>query len=252
MAANTYEQGSLFSSQSNTESSAAETFGCCSRYRNCSDTGVCLIPHLDYSKNCTYRKALEAGRIFYGKNANTFRNAVYQSFVDHYQALTPETAGLLCDIYYYSQIQKRGAKSIMLADVPGLSTLASAGFFRLEKHPAKVVKLCTFTAMLNACGDLIESANEWAKSREKPEKWNRRRTVKKELPSVKIYKDELADWIIQFSPETSEKLAEGICFVEFDLSNVLEIEEFFTDYLYREDYVPSLDICEKDPRFLSL
>lgn len=247
----THEQGSLFPSPVDTEPSSAEAFGCCSRYQACSDARSCLIPHLDYSKNCTYRKSLESGRIFYGKNANSFNSAVYQSLVEHYNALAPEAVDLLCDIFHYSHIKKRGTRVIMLSEVPSLSELANAGFFCLEKRPDKVVKKCTFTAMLNACGNLIEAANEWAKSRENPEKWSKRRTVKKELPGVKIYKDELADWIIQFSPETASKLAEGICFIELDLSKTLEMEEFFMDYLYREDYSSRLNTCEDDPRFLS-
>ncbi len=39
-------------------SSTREEFGCCSRYRACSEKGECLIPELDYSKNCSYRKTL--------------------------------------------------------------------------------------------------------------------------------------------------------------------------------------------------
>lgn len=48
---------------------AAESFGCCNYFEDCSDAKHCLFEHdLDYL-GCYYRKNLEAGRIFYGKNA---------------------------------------------------------------------------------------------------------------------------------------------------------------------------------------
>ena len=44
------------------------SFGCCNDFITCSDALKCL--HLDdpFYKGCGYRKNLEAGRIFYGKN----------------------------------------------------------------------------------------------------------------------------------------------------------------------------------------
>ena len=47
------------------------SFGCCSKFEKCSDSKKCL--HDDYfyaSAACQYKKHLEAGQIFYGKNAN--------------------------------------------------------------------------------------------------------------------------------------------------------------------------------------
>lgn len=44
-------------------------FGCCSRYIQCSDLKKCTHPQNFYAKACYYRQNLEAGRIFYGKNA---------------------------------------------------------------------------------------------------------------------------------------------------------------------------------------
>ena len=46
-----------------------EPFGCCNDHVRRSDAGRCL--HLDDEEywGCCYRKNLEAGRIFYGRNA---------------------------------------------------------------------------------------------------------------------------------------------------------------------------------------
>ncbi len=46
-------------------------FGCCFRYVECSDAMKCLHPNKLYSKACAYRRNLESGRVFYGKNKNS-------------------------------------------------------------------------------------------------------------------------------------------------------------------------------------
>lgn len=51
--------------------SKADMFGCCSKFNQCSDARKCLHENQLYSKACFYRKNLEAGKIFYGKNKNT-------------------------------------------------------------------------------------------------------------------------------------------------------------------------------------
>lgn len=45
-------------------------FGCCSQYVQCSNARHCVHNNLFYANGCTYRKSLEAGRIFYGVNRN--------------------------------------------------------------------------------------------------------------------------------------------------------------------------------------
>ena len=251
----TYDQESLFSSTGSTASgasaSAKDAFGCCSRYSACSDAKTCLIPHLDYSKNCIYRKSLDQGHIFYGKNADKYNAAVYQSFVDNFNTLSANAADLLRGILYYAFIKKRGIKLIMLADSPEIPTLERFGFLSQVNHPGKVVKKCSVSAMVDACGDLIESANEWAKSQVKPGVWKKRKSIRQELPGVKILRDELSTWIIQFSPEAMQKLSDGISIVELDLNKTLELEEFFKDCIYKENVPFPLDTLENDPRFLN-
>lgn len=45
-------------------------FSCCSRYEACSDAKHCIHPDTVHSRSCIYRKNLENGKIFYGKNKN--------------------------------------------------------------------------------------------------------------------------------------------------------------------------------------
>jgi len=49
---------------------SVDSFGCCSRYNACSDEKKCIHPDIIFAKGCMYKKNLDAGRIFYGKNCN--------------------------------------------------------------------------------------------------------------------------------------------------------------------------------------
>ncbi|MFA4916340.1 MAG: hypothetical protein WC560_06690 [Syntrophales bacterium] len=49
---------------------SVESFGCCSRYNECSDEKKCLHPDIKFAKGCHYKMHLENGLIFYGKNRN--------------------------------------------------------------------------------------------------------------------------------------------------------------------------------------
>ena len=50
--------------------SKASSFGCCSMFNECSDAKKCVHENKLYSKACMYRRHLDDGRIFYGKNRN--------------------------------------------------------------------------------------------------------------------------------------------------------------------------------------
>lgn len=52
---------------------ASSSFGCCSRFVECSDAKKCVHENKIYSMGCMYRKNLDAGKIFYGKNKNVFK-----------------------------------------------------------------------------------------------------------------------------------------------------------------------------------
>ena len=67
-----------------------DAFGCCSRFRSCSDEKRCLISQLEYSSHCSYRKNLESGKIFYGKNAVDFSPAEYSRYSRCINALSPD------------------------------------------------------------------------------------------------------------------------------------------------------------------
>ena len=64
-----------------------ESFGCCSSYEKCSDNRKCLHEGNPEYAGCKYKKNLEAGRIFYGKNA---------AKTQHIQKQQPKNIYLAC------------------------------------------------------------------------------------------------------------------------------------------------------------
>lgn len=46
------------------------TYGCCHLYEKCSDAKKCISKEKIYATVCAYKKNLDAGRIFYGRNRN--------------------------------------------------------------------------------------------------------------------------------------------------------------------------------------
>lgn len=69
---------------------AGSTFGCCHRYRECSDAKHCLCTQDEKSSRCAYRKNLEAGNIFYGRNANGFNIEQFNCYLDRLEQLSPD------------------------------------------------------------------------------------------------------------------------------------------------------------------
>ncbi len=49
---------------------SVESFGCCSRYNECSDEKKCIHPDIKFAQVCMYKNNFENGRIFYGNNRN--------------------------------------------------------------------------------------------------------------------------------------------------------------------------------------
>ncbi len=54
----------------NSSTNNIRTFGCCSKYLECSDAKECIHKDKNYAEACTYNSNLKKGRIFYGKNRN--------------------------------------------------------------------------------------------------------------------------------------------------------------------------------------
>lgn len=229
------------------DTSSADTFGCCSRYRQCSDAGKCLIPEKSYSVNCLYRKSLENGKIFYGKKSINYDPIVYDRFVEAYQELSISEKDVLHSVLHFFFVEKAYTSCELFRDKPEFFILENAGFFKLQIRAHAIVEKCTFDALKESCGNNLTAAAEWSRTLcrtpEEIEKWNRRR-------SPKIHKEELAKWILLNCPSAVSSLCEGFHYIVLSSDTRQELMEFFRDYLYCENYKSNFEQIN-DRRFVA-
>ena len=69
-------------------SSSADSFGCCSLFKECSAEGKCLHSNQLYSKACIYRNSLEQGKVFFKSHQQTVftankteNNKAYKNYI---------------------------------------------------------------------------------------------------------------------------------------------------------------------------
>lgn len=125
----------------------AETFGCCSRFRQCSDAGCCLISDQEYSVGCSYRKNLESGRVFYGKNAVGFVPSRYSEFRERIDKLSPAARtsfdAMVVDLFEYNC----GAFRCIVRN-EHISELSAVGLFEFHPLGSEFSHLCGYRSYL--------------------------------------------------------------------------------------------------------
>lgn len=124
----------------NVINSRDNAFGCCSRYRECSNAKRCVIDDADYRKNCLYRANLEKGNVFYGKNAKDFDINVYNKILDIYKSLDNATLYEMdCLIAYFHKFRS----SLLWYNSNEMQKLQELGFVTLSSAKYAVLNLCT-------------------------------------------------------------------------------------------------------------
>lgn len=107
---------------------SSDAFGCCSHYRGCSDARACQIPEREYSKNCIYRKKIDAGISYYGKCPDDFSLPVYAEFLRRVDALSPEARKVFDSILLYMRKYYRATFTCVVYD-NFIEELSSVGLF---------------------------------------------------------------------------------------------------------------------------
>lgn len=113
---------------------------CCHLYRECSEAGHCICASSDTASKCAYRKNLEAGRVFYGKQATNFHAAVYSELERKVEALSPEAKkvfkGMIADFCKHH----RGVQSIIFRSAH-LDEIESLGLFSISLAGSSLVSM---------------------------------------------------------------------------------------------------------------
>ncbi len=122
--------------------SNGDTIGCCNRYRECSNAGACVCAEAEMAKKCQYKANLESGRVFYGKNAETFDMEKYKYLVSYYNNLSDEEKNAFEEILCYICAKKRGVRHILCLYNSVLhSVLSGCELFAMEKPSTLILTL---------------------------------------------------------------------------------------------------------------
>lgn len=204
-----------------------DSFGCCSSYRACSDAGQCVIADRDYSACCLYRKNLEAGRIFYGKNANDFDQSRYDELLRRVDSLSPEARSAFDTILIDFSEYHRSAHLCIVRNryIPELSAV---GLFEFRAMGAEFPKLVSHRSFLKPAvvshpeyGPLFRQAQA-ERSRDK----HNRKISKASSKKFLLY------WLDHDGAPVRDLMAEPYRFAILPSENILYAEELYRDTLF--------------------
>lgn len=217
---------SNFSASLASAASSADSFGCCSSYRACSDAGKCVIADRDYSIKCLYRKNLEAGRIFYGKNANAFDKARYAELCQRVDSLSPDARSALDWMLIYFEEYRRAARRCIVRNehIPELSAL---GLFEFRPLGFEFPKLCSCRSFLRSA---VESHPEYGPLFKKAQEEQELTKQDRKIPGSGT-KEFLIYWLNHGGSALRDQLAEPYRFAHPSLDQRLYAEELYRDTL---------------------
>lgn len=132
-----------------------DAFACCSKYEECSATGICpgrFITNergikVDYSINCAYRKNLEKNQIFFGKNASEFSPSTYSAILEKINALDHRTRRIL-DALVVDFCEYHRAAHRLIVRNDSLAQLSDIGFFQFSLLHSSFPRRCGFFSYL--------------------------------------------------------------------------------------------------------
>lgn len=213
-------------STNNNPQLVTEPFGCCSSYRACSDARRCVISDRDYSALCMYRKNLEAGRIFYGKNADRFSASAYAEFLEKYQRLSPDEQlefQAIVGLFVYWRL---GSVEELLYVTPGILHMAEAGLFKLKRDPLRVLSLFNM-------------------------RYIKARFGVTDIPDG-LSREKAIEFLAAQNPDTAQEITDSMGYVKVSFDMRTYYVEFYQDFMECESQPPKpgLPLEEDNPHIL--
>ena len=196
-----------------------DAFGCCSRFRSCSDEKRCLISQLEYSSHCSYRKNLESGKIFYGKNAVDFSPAEYSRYSRCINALSPDVLNECYRLLIYFCEVKPGSRRVLIDNAPWLRSLSDTGLFSIAPCHDYLLSACGYRELLNHLKSDPIYGPKWA-AREDNDRT----------------KKALVDWIKGNAGPFLDRLADPYRMIELSGSARIYAIELYYDFLFNRSF----------------
>lgn len=207
--------------------SSADSFGCCSSYLACSNAGECVMADRDYAINCLYRKKLESGQVFYGKNASSFDKAQYVELRQRVDSLPPAVRSAFDNILIdFSEYHRSNRYYVVRNEY--ISELSDTGLFEFRTLGAEFLKLCSYRSFLKPAvvknpvyGPLFKKAEE------------ERKLIKRERKIPKAgTKEFLVYWLNHDGMPLRDQLAEPYRFAFLNPEKTIYAEMLYRDTLF--------------------
>lgn len=127
-------------------------FGCCSRYRECSEQRHCLLEaeNPEHAQLCTYRGHLQSGNIFFGKNRKTFPHEKYQEILSLRESLDPSERAVLDDLIRFLIGRHFYLAPALWFSSVQLDRLAEAGMFEIVRADRDILDQYPFSILHKA------------------------------------------------------------------------------------------------------
>lgn len=210
----------------------SDVFGCCSRYRECSASGKCIHADEKWAQGCQYKINLEAGRIFYGKKAETFDQEKYDSLVSYYNGISETEKQVFEEIIFCICVKKRGVRRFLFLFDPTLyKVLAGCELFEIYQ-PSKLISILSERQIL-----MLKSSEKFHDRYSSipapdfsdivpPESITDEDDRRKYIATRKLKR-----WVQYFMHTDTELHAEfSRRFFCFEISDVMVFNEFFEDF----------------------
>lgn len=202
-------------------------FGCCSRYRECSDARRCLAP--DIGHGCMYRRNLEAGRIFYGRNSIYFDPAKYAEITSLISGFSTGALDALDKVLSYICEYRRAATSCVIRN-QYVYELSSLGVFEIKPLGALFPLYCSSKSLFSLVQSNESCLSAFREAQAKRKEENKLLPDGCKLPGIKT-KEFLSSWLNTGGAVYRDEMAEPYRILYKRLEHTTHVEE-----LYRERF----------------
>lgn len=213
-------EGGEDSENSSILSLATSKVSCCSRYRQCSDAGRCLIAGTDISDDCRYRLKLEAGEIFYGRRAKYFSQPDFDYCLGQFEAMSEaEREAFLSCLYHFCDLC---FSTCFTSRSAALEALAARGLIKLYPFPLEMVRRMNIYKGMYPLLGKIGAKGEWLE-------WEK--TVKAEGGGECGRAELCADFLLENYRAEVEMYLSNYCAIDITSTMRLKFaDEFYAEY----------------------
>ena len=207
----------------------SDAFDCCGRFRECSDKKKCIHQDNSYASRCSYKKSLQKGIVYYGKNAREFSMDAYSSILAKVYALSDANKEAFYRVVMMFCFYKRGTQDIVVRKEL-ISAINDVGVFRASPAAQYLLEHSGANALVSAVRNYPDVYAAYLNAK------NLRKSTDGNGNSIPFVKQ----WLYGPGAATLNVLSAPYCILSPADGQRRYLEEIFNDHLVfcQEDYPP--------------